>query len=446
MEPDRLVASDASADAWPRYRLRIGASYSGGGPPRHSGNTVGALDGPDGNVLVLGALGLGLPRVESDDRTMTGRFEGPEAQWFLGYGQEQAVFARYADLLIERLGQRRRRAGNVWCSWYSHFGNITETVIRDAVDGMRGLSFDVVQVDDGWQPYVGDWHAGPDFPSGMAALAEHIRDGGFRPGLWLAPFIASANSRIFHDRRHLFVRDGEGAPVVAGHNWGAPYYALDTTVPETVDYLVDLFRGVMEWGYGYLKLDFMYAGAIAAARFRDVPPEHAYRDAVAVIRDVVGDDTYLLGCGVPLIPSIGLFDGVRVGPDTAPYWYNRESADDYSRPGARNAVMTSLHRLWLRDAFELDPDVAFFRSRHNLLDDEHKRYLTDLAQVCDFRSTSDPIDWLDANERQVLDAFLNDRPRVKQMGRYRFTIDEREVDFWPATDPDRRTSDRLLMK
>ena len=47
---------------------------------------------------------------------------------------------------------------------------------------------------------------------------------------------------------------------------------------------------------------------------------------------------------------------------------------------------------------------------------------------------------------QVLDGFLNDRPRVKQMGRYRFTIDEREVDFWPAIDPERRTSDRLLMK
>ena len=129
--------------------------------------------------------------------------------------------------------------------------------------------------------------------------------------------------------------------MVAGHNWGAPYYALDTTLPETVDHLVDLFRRVMAWGYDYLKLDFMYAGALAAARSRDVPREHAYRDAVAAIRGVVGDDTYLLGCGVPLIPSVGLFDGVRVGPDTAPYWYNRECADDYSRPGARNAVFTS---------------------------------------------------------------------------------------------------------
>ena len=413
--------------------------------PLHS-SAVGALEGPDGNVLLLGGLGLGVPRIESDDRTMTGRSEEPKAPWFIGYGPEQALFARYADLLVERLGQRDRRAGNVWCSWYSYFGNITETRIREAVEGMRGLAFDIVQVDDGWQPSVGDWHAGPDFPSGMAALAEHIRDGGFRPGLWLAPFIASAKSRLFHDRRHLFLHDGEGAPVAVGHNWGAPFYALDTTLPETVDHIVEVFSRVKAWGYDYVKLDFMYAAAIAAPRSRDVPRELAFREAVSVIRSIVGEDTYLLGCGVPVIPSIGLFDGVRVGPDTAPYWYNRACANDYSRPGARNAVFTSLHRLWLRDAFELDPDVVYFRTRYNLLDEAHKRYLTDLARVCDFRGTSDPVDWLESDECSALAEFLNAKPQVTQVGRYRFTIDGRDVDFWPAIDPERHTSDGDLVK
>jgi alpha-galactosidase len=415
-------------------------------PPRHRGSGVGALDGPDGNVLLLGALGLGVPTVESDERTLNGWFEDLAVPWFLAYGPEDVVFARYADLLTDHLGCRHQRAGNVWCSWYSYFEDITERLIRDAVEGLRGLPFDVVQVDDGWQPCVGDWQAGPDVPSGMAMLAEQIAEGEFRPGLWLAPFIASGRSRIFHDRRHLFLRDSDGGPIAAGHNWGAPFYALDTTLPETIDHIVDMFQRVKGWGYDYFKLDFMYAGALASSRARDLPREQAYRAAVACIREVVGEETYLLGCGAPLIPSIGLFDGVRIGPDTAPYWYNSARADDYSGPGARNALVTSLHRLWLRDAFEIDPDVAFFRTRYNLLDDSCRRYLTDLANVCDFRATSDPIEWLDANERAALAEFLHHRPRVKRTGRYVFSIDEREVDFWPAIAPERRVSDRVLSK
>ncbi len=203
---------------------------------------------------------------------------------------------------------------------------------------------------------------------------------------------------------------------------------------------------IASWGYEYLKLDFMYAGALAAPPILDLPREQAYRDAVALIRDVVGDETYLLGCGVPLIPSVGIVDGARVGPDTGPYWYNTQRADDYSTPGARNALVTSLHRLWLRPAFEIDPDVAYFRSRYNLLDDECRQYLTDLATVCDFRGTSDPTGWLDAHERDALEEFLVHRARVERTGRYRFTIDRRDVDFWPAIDPDRRMSDRVLAK
>jgi alpha-galactosidase len=444
--------SSWSPTAWwplagpPLRGIEVEDAQRGPDEPIHCGHGVGALDGHDGNVLLLGGLGVGAPRIASDDRTLIGRAEDGATQWFLGYGPEEVVFARYAELLTERLGSRDRRAGNIWCSWYSYYADIAQPLVHQTVDGLLGLPFDVVQIDDGWQPRVGDWEAGPDFPAGMAALAEYIGDRGFRAGLWLAPFIASADSRIFAERPHLFLRDREGAPVVAGHNWGGPYHALDTTAPETIEHIVDVFGQVMSWGYDYLKLDFMFAGALPASRHRDMPREQAYREAVTLIRELVGDQTYLLGCGVPIIPSIGVFDGVRVGPDTAPYWYNRERADDYSTPAARNALVTSLHRLWLRGAFELDPDVVYFRARYNLLDDEYRQFLIDLAQVCDFRGTSDPVGWLDSEELEALEDFLMHRPRVSRRGRYRFTVDERTVDFEPAITPEHPTSDRVLAK
>ncbi|WP_214106881.1 glycoside hydrolase family 36 protein [Acrocarpospora catenulata] len=415
-------------------------------PWRHGGSAVGALDGPDGNILLLGGLGLDVPRVEADGRVLAGHFEAAGADWFLAYGREEEVFAQYAALLGERLGRRTTTAGNVWCSWYSFFEDITEPLIHKVLDDLRGYPFDVVQLDDGWQRCVGDWAANADFPSGMADLASRIQERGFTPGLWLAPFIAPAQSQIYRTRPHLFLHDEHGQPKPAGFNWGDYYFTLDTTLPETRDHLTETFQQARDWGYRYLKLDFMYAGALSGARHQDIPREEAYRDAVRLIREVAGEDTYLLGSGVPIIPSIGVFDGIRVSPDVAPYWDNSERSTDYSGAGARNAVIASLHRLWLRPLLEVDPDPVFFRTRYNLLDGETKRLLTDLAHICGFRAVSDPVEWLDDPERRALAAFLTDRPEVRRVGRYRFTVDGREVDFTPYVNPDGRISDRLLVK
>ncbi len=415
-------------------------------PWRHGGSAVGAIDGPDGNVLLLGGLGLDVPRVEADGRMLAGHLETGDADWFLAYGPEEQVFRRYADLLGERLGHRTPSAGNVWCSWYSFFEDITEPLIHKVLEDLRGYPFDVVQLDDGWERCVGDWEANADFPSGMADMASRIRDHGFTPGLWLSPFIAPAQSEIYRTRPHLFLHDEHGDPKPAGFNWGNSYFALDTTLPETRDHLVDTFQKVRDWGYRYLKLDFMYAGALSGARHQDVPREEAYRDAVRLIREVAGEDTYLLGSGVPVIPSIGIFDGIRVSPDVAPYWDNSERSTDYSGAGARNAVIASLHRLWLRPLLEVDPDPVFFRTRYNLLDDDTKRLLVDLAHICGFRAVSDPVEWLDEPERRALTAFLTERPEVRRVDRYRFTIDGRDVDFEPYVNPTGRVSDRLLVK
>ena len=160
--------------------------------------------------------------------------------------------------------------------------------------------------------------------------------------------------------------------------------------------------------------------------------ESAYRRAIEVIREAAGDDVYLLACGAPVIPSIGVFDGIRVGPDVAPYWDNEDRTvhlADRAGPGTADAIATSLSRFWLRPVIDIDPDVAYFRSRYTLLSHDQRRSLVDLAHVCGFRATSDPLEWLDAAERAELESFLTVEPEITQVGRYRFLVDDREVDF-----------------
>lgn len=405
-------------------------------PHRHHSSAVAALAGPDGNVLLVGALGFDVPRLTVDRDTITGWYERDGAPWFAAYGPELEVFQRYARLLGEHLGggRERNRAGNVWCSWYAYHEDIDQETLRADLGGLAGLSFDVFQVDDGWERIVGDWEPNAKFPAGMADLASRAADAGLRAGLWLAPFIARPESRTARERSHLLLRDESGQPAPAGYNWGGPYYALDLTLPEAREHVRDVISTVVGWGYGYLKLDFVNAVAITAGTARHDPSagrESVYRDAMRLVREAAGEDVYVLGSGAPVLPSIGVCDGIRVGPDVAPFWTNY-ATDDPSDATAENALVASVNRVWLREVLDLDPDVVYFRTRQNLLSPRERALLTDLAHVCGFKASSDPAAWLDADERAALaDFLLADKP-VLQLGRYRFDIGGREVDLTSA--------------
>ncbi|RIX27766.1 glycoside hydrolase family 36 protein [Amnibacterium setariae] len=430
-DPARLLTADDAANDTPLA---------------HSGSAVGALEGPDGRVLLLGALGLGTPRVGADRHVLHGTTEDAGDGWFLAWGREDEVFGAYAALLAERLGGRDRRAGAVWSSWYSYYEDVDEDLLARTVEDLRGHPIDVVQLDDGWEAAVGDWTANDRFPSGMAATASRIAAAGFRPGLWLAPLIALPRSRFARDHPELLVQDDDGRPLVTGTNWGTGYFALDTTRPEALDHLADVVRRAVADGFTYLKLDFLYAGAVRGRRSRDLPRERVYRDAVEHVRRAAGDDVHLLGCGAPMLPSAGVFDGVRVGPDTAAFWDNGERRDDPSGSGARNAIAASIPRTWLRPLYELDPDAVYFRRRRSLLDEPQRQLVEDAATVLGFRQTSDPMAWLDAGERDELDAWLRAPPAVERFGRTRWRVDGREVDFAPVLDGSAPASPATLVE
>ena len=410
--------------------------------PASNGSWLGAVRFADGNVLLLGALGLE-SHVALHDGQLHGWYEVPRtgheaggSEWFVGYGQEGEIFARYAELLGERLGKAPGKPSpRVWCSWYSLYTAIDEPVLYRTFEQLGDLPFDVLQVDDGWQVSIGDWDANDKFPSGMAALAEKIRASGQTPGLWLAPLLAVPSSALFRQHPDWFLKNTDGGFASAGFNWGEPLYALDTSHPEALDWLATLMKQVRAWGFDYLKLDFLYAGALPGKRHVDMPRETAYRQGLQTMRKAMGEDAYFLTCGAPIIPSIGLCDALRVGPDVAGEWESHRDAvllQNPATPGTKNAIRTTVNRLWLCPLLATDPDVAYFRSKNISMNAEQKRILQDLALVCNFKATSDLPQWLSVDERDVLRNFLEYMPEIQRTGQYRFTIDNREVDFSSA--------------
>jgi alpha-galactosidase len=400
------------------------------------GAWLGAVEFEDGQTLLMGALATDT-NVSIIENQLSGSSNAGEVEWFIAFGDEIAVFEKYAEQLGLRFGKIKKNiAPRVWCSWYSLYTVIDEKILFESFDKLGDLPFDVLQVDDGWQESIGDWEANQKFPSGMNKLAEKIKSTGRKAGLWLAPLIAVKSSRLFREHSDWFLRDDRGGFVPAGFNWGEPLYALDTTHPGVISWLAALMKLVRAWGFDYLKLDFLYAGALQGKRFKEMPREAAFRETLSQMREAMGADAFLLVCGTPIIPSLGLCDAIRIGPDVSHKWEVYRDAhllQNPTTPGTKNAVRTVANRLWLKPLLHIDSDVAYFIEKENEMTQEQKKLLQDLALVCEFKATSDLPQWMTSSERADLRQFLESNLKVRQLGRYKFQLDNRLVDFTQAT-------------
>ena len=404
---------------------------------RPNGSWYGAVEFADGRKFFLGALGLE-SHVLLDGKSLTGFYEKGEGDWFLASGDESKFMSRYAEFLGVRLGHARTRSvPRIWCSWYSLYVEINESwlqkILEDVgqIDSPQCMPFDVFQVDDGWQVGIGNWEPNTKFPSGMKNLAARIIDSGRKAGLWLAPLLIVPSSEIYRQHRDWLLHDENNRLVRAGFNWGEPLFALDTTNPAVLDWLVNLMHKVRSWGYEYVKLDFLYAGALPGKRFVDLPRESAYTHGLKTIRQALGS-AYLLACGAPILPSIGLCDGLRIGPDVSGNFASPLEDNllmNYTTPGLRNGIRTSFNRLWLQPLVNIDPDVVYFGTRLNDLSKEHKSIQKDLAKLCNLKSTSDIPSWLSEGEWNDLQTFLASQSEILKTGKTSFQIDGHAVDF-----------------
>ena len=270
-----------------------------------------------------------------------------------------------------------------WCSWYHYFEHVTERSFVADVKRAADWPIDVLQLDDGFQAAVGDWTSTNDsFPSGLEGVAAAVASVGKRAGLWLAPFLAAPDSQLAMEHPEWIARTAAGEPLIAMHNdhWGGFVHALDTSHPEVQDHLEQLARELVAIGFTYLKLDFTYApGFDGVWHDRSLTPAQRVRAGYDAIRRGAGDSTFLLGCGAPQGACIGVVDGMRIGPDVAPWWSAKPELWPYpgyegTIPATSNAWRNTLarsfqhRRLWLND-----PDCLMLRDTETDLTHEQMR-------------------------------------------------------------------------
>ncbi len=279
-----------------------------------------------------------------------------------------------------------------WCSWYHYYDRVTEQDVMNNLAAIarerERLPLDFVQLDDGFQAQVGDWFGTkPTFPHGLRWLSEQIRAHGSTPGLWLAPYIVRSDAQLNTQHPDWFLRNRRGWRVNAGFNWFRWCYALDPTHPGVREHTHRLIEtAVNDWGFPYLKLDFLYAAALPGRRYDPtLTRAQAMRLALKDMRDAAGPETFLLGCGCPLGPAIGLVDGMRISTDVAPNWnpelfspmLNRWLETELGFVSARNAVQNIIsrapfHRRWWLN----DPDCLLVRDESTKLTEAEVRCLS----------------------------------------------------------------------
>lgn len=273
---------------------------------------------------------------------------------------------------------RNADANNIagWTSWYNYYEHVTERDVIRNLNAMHrhGYPIDVFQIDDGYQTAVGDWLSiSPKFPSGMKALATRIRSAGYIPGLWLAPFAVGIHSRLVKEHPDWLVCDLNNPSkfLYAGPNWGG-FYALDIYNPQVRAHLQHVFNTVInQWGFSLLKLDFLFAAAMAprAGRSRG----EIMWDAAVLLRSMIGPDCIILGCGTPMAPAFRRFDFCRIGSDVAPWWDDSalRLVNVRERVSTVNSLVSTLNRWQLNArAFGNDPDVVILRKESKLTKSE----------------------------------------------------------------------------
>jgi alpha-galactosidase len=317
-----------------------------------------------------------------------------------------------------------------WCTWYHFFHRVTESDVLRNLDALaadrEGLPVEVVQIDDGWQRAVGDWQdTSPAFPRGLAPLAREIQAAGFVPGLWTAPFLAVPESAVARSHPNWLLRR-EGAPLVGLHHpvWspGGAVFVLDPSRDDVRRHLQRLFASLASVGFAYLKLDFLYAAALAAeGSDGGCGRAERLRRGLEAIRAGAGEEAFLLGCGAPLGAAVGIVDGMRIGPDVAPHWLPEPPlvpGIEATLPSTRSALRSILARAFLhRRVWQNDPDCLLARSRDTRLSSGERHALaTAIAASGGMAFFSDDVASLGTPERTLVRDTLALARRVDALG------------------------------
>ncbi len=316
--------------------------------------TFVAADGasPTRLRIVQGLRGSVVPIAKDAPRTLDGL---AIALGDLGPSLERwaaLVRAKHPDVVP------RKPALGGWGSWNLYYANVDAAKLREEATWVaanlapKGLTDFLL--DDGYEPTWGTWSASSAFGAELATLNAEQAALGLKPAVWLAPFYVDLRDPLVTEHPDWFVRKPSGE-LRTFTNFGPTHAALDVTNDAARAHVIDALKRLRDWGYRTIKIDFLFGGAIAGVRSKPVTGLESYAQWMRAIREAV-PELHVIGCGAPILPSVGFVDSMRTGPDVA---FDPSPVAQWPFVGAqaRHTAYRGFTDAW----WVLDPDVVILR-------------------------------------------------------------------------------------
>lgn len=240
-----------------------------------------------------------------------------------------------------------------WSSRYHSGRPMTPEQLRTNLAAAAAHGLDLVELDEGHQPTIGDWLTAPVHWGAVHEPAMEIRHAGLRAGLWSAPFLVGSDSTVLRDHPDWVAAGDDGVGV------------LDVTRPEVLDHLRHTYAALVAEGFDYLKIDHCVTVTLLTRRHDPAMTRaQALRTGLEAVREGAGDDTFLLAASCPFGPAVGVVDAMRISADVAPAWRPDQPWPGLAEaaPAVCNAVAGAVLRAPLhRRLFINDPDCLLLR-------------------------------------------------------------------------------------
>lgn len=224
---------------------------------------------------------------------------------------------------------KNRRIG---FSWPFYGISVTQKKIEKEIESggfaINGQSIvDSYILDHGYQigALNGDWVFDKTRFPDVGEMIKVFNKNKIVPGIWIAPFLASKDSMLFRKHPEYFLYDKNGK-IIEDSRWLTPNknsvfpkknFVLDISKNEVRDYLFNIFKSFYNQGFRIFKVDYLHAIFGYELGNKQDSPVTYYRNFFLKLRENLGPGVEFVGCGAPLMESIGLFEGMRFTNDSA---------------------------------------------------------------------------------------------------------------------------------
>lgn len=167
---------------------------------------------------------------------------------------------------------------------------------------------------------IGDWlETNNNWPGGLNRVAREIFKDGYRAGIWIAPFVASKNSKLAKQHPDWLAKDYNNNLILKTDNNNNRLYILDISHPGVQKYLVKVFKTLRKMGFIFYELAHLNTGFLHHKETQRKKPiktsVQLFRELLALIRTEVGEGSLIMASEAPFAPLIGFADIVKITED-----------------------------------------------------------------------------------------------------------------------------------